>query len=319
MRTRRVTETGKMAARAAGLLILVLVLVPNASAVTLNPGARGIIFELADNAVINWQVAMNVDRIQVGSDTLSFTVGNRLDSLQVVTDSQISMTVTEWCPICAEGVIIAWDAAAAVAPNPSTFRLSIPTYPLASYRILLDGEVWNESRADDRGGLGFEYAFPSSPHSFEIERVSAGDGGFLTPFTIISSYEFVSEDIVRFGATTAPLGNYTYLWEFGDGQVSSDPNPSHRYQYGFSAMFDVRLTTCSEEMCAIVTQQVPLLRWTYLAGLIGIAGLIAVYNLVTIRRARVPPRLPRVEVEVVRDLESLETLMMIEDPGEKGR
>ncbi len=58
---------------------------------------------------------------------------------------------------------------------------------------------------------------------------------------------------------------------------------------------------------------------SYLAGLIGIAGLIAAYNLVTIRRATGRSRVAVKRAAVVRDLESLETLIVAGESGRKGR
>ncbi len=134
--------------------------------------------------------------------------------------------------------------------------------------------------------------------------VSAGggaDGGDpVTTFDVVSSYEVRTETVVEFSAEVYPQGEYTYLWEFGDGQVSNEQSPTHHYQYAFSARFNVRLTVCSEGQCTEVTQQVTLVKWTYLAVIVGIVLFLAVYNLVVfahsyaaVNRAVKPEGIPR--------------------------
>ncbi len=225
-------------------------------------------------------MAVNVDRIQVTSDTLYFTVFSRTYSIQVVTDAQINMTMKRWCPTCTDGVIIAWDATSPVSSNPSIFSLTIPTYPRGNYSILLDGQPWKESVADIQGRFSFAYDEPWAPRSFEVIRTSFPDQRPIIPLSLSVSHEILSQGLVRFSVEVDPQGDYTFLWEFGDGQVSDEQNPTHRYEFGFSARFNVRLTVCSEDQCAEVTQQISLIRWSYLAFIVGVVLLIAVLNLV---------------------------------------
>ncbi len=122
-------------------------------------------------------------------------------------------------------------------------------------------------------------------YTLTIESIGGGNGesgDSIPTFNVVSSYEVLTENVVQFNAEVYPQGQYTYLWEFGDGQVSAEQNPTHRYQYGLSARFNVRLTVCSEGQCTEVNQQVSLVKWTYLAIIVGVVLLVAFFNLTVV-------------------------------------
>ncbi len=153
------------------------------------------------------------------------------------------------------------------------------------YSIFLNGQALRESKADGQGRFSFTYDGPWTPHSIDIHRISAESGEPDISFNLTASYVLVSENLVKFDVDVDPPGDYTFLWDFGDGQLSNEQSPTHRYDYGLSKRYNVRLTVCSQRQCTELTQQIGLLRWTYLAVVVGVLLLIALLNLAVVRRA----------------------------------
>ncbi len=58
---------------------------------------------------------------------------------------------------------------------------------------------------------------------------------------------------VSFNDNSTGTGPFTYLWDFGDGQTSTDQNPQH--EYGFFGNYNVSLTVTNTTGCSVTNTQ----------------------------------------------------------------
>jgi PKD repeat protein len=73
---------------------------------------------------------------------------------------------------------------------------------------------------------------------------------FIAEFTATGNIGCVIPATVNFGSTVAPLGAYSYFWNFGDGFTSTLPNPAHTYST--SGNYTVIMEVTSANGCKTV-------------------------------------------------------------------
>ena len=110
-----------------------------------------------------------------------------------------------------------------------------------------------------------EYTF-TEPGIYNVKLTAEGDGGSHYDYEIITVHELPEPDFsaspkyvmlpdqpVQF--FNASRNGNTYIWDFGDGEYSTDVNPYH--QYTKEGIYDVKLIAFSQAMCvdSIIKEQ----------------------------------------------------------------
>ena len=259
---------------------ILLLFLPTAHALTINPGSQGVNFVLGTEAIINWQVTTTADQITVTTDTLTFTDGSATYALTVTSASVVAMTMNGWCPSCTEAPQFLWEATSTQPSNPTTFLLQVSSFPGAEYRILLNGQAWKTETASAQGRFSFFFDRLWSPHSFEIERIGTGGGtgGPGSPgFALTIGYVLLDQFTVRLRAEPDCSPNCTYRWDLGDGTILQGREIVHSYvPAGLWGFYPVELRACTfdETVCETRVRSVLIVNWAALLVIVG--GLLSV-------------------------------------------
>lgn len=79
-----------------------------------------------------------------------------------------------------------------------------------------------------------EYDSPEPPVAFPYVSTEGGSGTEESPYLVFGLTVGFTD------ASTSPTTIVSWLWDFGDGDVSSEQNPEHEYESG--GVFEVTLT-----------------------------------------------------------------------------
>ncbi|MEI6946119.1 PKD domain-containing protein [Paraflavisolibacter sp. H34] len=89
--------------------------------------------------------------------------------------------------------------------------------------------------------------------TLEKAQIVDAKGGVKAAFTANKTGLCRTDEVVQFEDKSTPLGTYTYLWEFGDGQTSTEKAPSHVYNQ--QGVFPVKLTVTPANGCPGIAQK----------------------------------------------------------------
>lgn len=90
-------------------------------------------------------------------------------------------------------------------------------------------------------------------------------------------------DMTRAENVSGPL---MYLWDFGDGVLSEERNPTHSYSYSTIAAYKVTLTVCDSDGCESISHNISLVRFQGIALLAILIILVLAVLMVRNRRYR---------------------------------
>lgn len=203
--------------------------------------------------------------------------------------------ISYWNPTLSIGTVAILQASAPASSSVTIKLVGVNAY--AQFIVTKNSAYYTTMQANSAGNATFTW-FISSQGDPTIQVDVApgsgggGGGGTQTPIRILPLFSMTrffllfdasSDEFVQFhdisNISTIPKDTSpTRLWKFGDGTFSSEKEPLHRYNYSFSASFDVSLSVCVGQTCNITTQSVTMIRWHMLM----FAGAILGTTLITL-------------------------------------
>jgi len=111
------------------------------------------------------------------------------------------------------------------------------------------GPIYTSDTLENIGRGSYTVKISQGGFCPEVSKVA----GIISPDAIVASFQPSRDRLFLSEGATVELENFTvgandYSWEFGDGAISSDMNPSHTYTSG--GTFDLRLTASQDGNCA---------------------------------------------------------------------
>ena len=188
-----------------------------------------------------------------GQYTVTLTVSNDAGTDTATQTINVSETVVQQPPTAAFSA----NPTSGKAPLNVTFtNLSIGDITSYEWDFQNDGGI-------DSTETSPTFTFDTSG-DYTVKLTAIGPGGSNDITSIITVSEPVPEPVAGFTAlptdlsvafsSTASGDNLTYLWDFGDGNSSTETNPSHTYAVG--GTFNVTQTVTNDGGSNSITQQV---------------------------------------------------------------
>jgi len=133
----------------------------------------------------------------------------------------------------------------------SEFKMSVPTWPFASLQLAIDGKIYvvrdgmtTMDYIDDPEVMNDPFNYVANQIDLGGKRGTKGLPPFIQSFFSVGfSYEQTCENAPTEFTSNISDSYDTISWDFGDGALSSEENPSHTYNS--SGIYTVTLTVTS--------------------------------------------------------------------------